>query len=140
MKTMTREAAAARWLGACAAAIALIAALPASAQDKVQLQLNWFHLADHSPIYLAMKKGYYKEENIELTVLRGSGSADSAKKIDLGQAEVDRPTRVLRQLKEILDHRAEPHGQVIDAPHGALCLGRGEIAVQVVDQELGGAP
>ena len=61
----------------------------------MQLQLNWFHLADHSPIYLAMKKGYYKEENIELTVLRGSGSADSAKKIDLGQADVgisDAPT------------------------------------------------
>jgi NitT/TauT family transport system substrate-binding protein len=61
----------------------------------MQLQLNWFHLADHSPIYLAMKKGYYKEENIELTVLRGSGSADSAKKVDLGQADVgisDAPT------------------------------------------------
>ena len=61
----------------------------------MQLQLNWFHLADHSPIYIALKKGYYKEENIELTVLRGSGSADSAKKIDLGQADVgisDAPT------------------------------------------------
>ena len=61
----------------------------------MQLQLNWFHLADHSPIYLALKKGYYKEEGIELTVLRGSGSADSAKKIDLGQADVgisDAPT------------------------------------------------
>jgi NitT/TauT family transport system substrate-binding protein len=84
-----------RWLRALAAAIAVLAALPAAAQDKMQLQLNWFHLADHSPIYLAMKKGYYKEENIELTVLRGSGSADSAKKIDLGQADVgisDAPT------------------------------------------------
>ena len=61
----------------------------------MQLQLNWFHLADHSPIYMALKKGYYKEENIDLTVLRGSGSADSAKKIDLGQADVgisDAPT------------------------------------------------
>jgi NitT/TauT family transport system substrate-binding protein len=69
--------------------------LPALAQDKMQLQLNWFHLADHSPIYLAMKKGYYKEEGIDLTVLRGSGSADSAKKVDLGQADVgisDAPT------------------------------------------------
>src|SRR5687768_2109827 len=73
---------------ALAAGAALLAALPAAAQDKMQLQLNWFHLADHSPIYLAMKKGYYKQEGIELTVLRGSGSADSAKKIDLGQAEV----------------------------------------------------
>ena len=84
-----------RWLHALAAGLAVLAALPALAQDKMQLQLNWFHLADHSPIYLAMKKGYYKEENIDLTVLRGSGSADSAKKIDLGQADVgisDAPT------------------------------------------------
>ena len=77
------------------AGLALSMSLPALAQDKMQLQLNWFHLADHSPIYLALKKGYYKEENIDLTVLRGSGSADSAKKIDLGQADVgisDAPT------------------------------------------------
>lgn len=83
---------AARLLGAAAA---LFLALPAAAQDKMQLQLNWFHLADHSPIYMALKKGYYKQENIDLTVLRGSGSADSAKKIDLGQADVgisDAPT------------------------------------------------
>ena len=87
--------AAARLLAAAAVAAMALAAGPAAAQDKVQLQLNWFHLADHSPIYLALKKGYYKEEGIELTVLRGSGSADSAKKIDLGQSDIgisDAPT------------------------------------------------
>ena len=69
--------------------------VPLHAADKMTLQLNWFQLADHSPIYLALKKGYYKEENLDLTVLRGAGSADSAKKIDLKQAEVgisDAPT------------------------------------------------
>jgi len=84
-----------RFIAALAACIAALVALPAAAQDKMQLQLNWFHLADHSPIYLALKKGYYKEEGIDLTVLRGSGSADSAKKIDLGQSDVgisDAPT------------------------------------------------
>ncbi len=67
----------------------------ALAADKMQLQLNWFHLADHSPIYLALKRGYYQQEGLDLTVLRGSGSADSAKKIDLGQSDVgisDAPT------------------------------------------------
>jgi NitT/TauT family transport system substrate-binding protein len=95
MKTSMPATTPIRCLRALAAAIAALLALPVAAQDKMQLQLNWFHLADHSPIYLAMKKGYYKEENIELTVLRGSGSADSAKKIDLGQADVgisDAPT------------------------------------------------
>ena len=79
-----------------AAGVAAMAfSLPAAAADKVQLQLNWFHLADHSPIYLALKRGYYKEEGLDLTVLRGSGSADSAKKVDLGQSDVgisDAPT------------------------------------------------
>ena len=76
-------------------ALAVLALPAAMAQEKMQLQLNWFQLADHAPVYLAMKKGYFKEEGIELTVLRGSGSADSAKKIDLGQADVgisDAPT------------------------------------------------
>ena len=75
--------------------ILLTLSLPATAQDKFTLQLNWFHLADHSPIYLALKKGYYKEENLDLTVVRGSGSADSAKKIDLKQGDLgisDAPT------------------------------------------------
>jgi len=77
-------------------AAALLALAPAAAaQDKFTLQLNWFHLADHSPIYMALKKGYYKEENLDLTVVRGSGSADSAKKIDLKQGDLgisDAPT------------------------------------------------
>jgi NitT/TauT family transport system substrate-binding protein len=78
-----------------AAIAAALLALPASAQDKVTLQLNWFHLADHSPIYMALKKGYYKEEGIDLNVLRGAGSADSAKKLELKQADIgisDAPT------------------------------------------------
>jgi NitT/TauT family transport system substrate-binding protein len=73
----------------------VLLALPAQAADKMTLQLNWFHLADHSPIYIALKKGYYREEDLDLNVVRGAGSADSAKKIDLKQAEVgisDAPT------------------------------------------------
>lgn len=84
-----------RTLNRCLAIVALIAAAPAWAMDKIQLQLNWFHLADHSPIYLALKKGYYKEEGLDLNVLRGSGSGDAAKKIDLGQSDIgiaDAPT------------------------------------------------
>ena len=81
-------------LGAAALAAGLAAA-PVHAQDKMTLQLNWFQLADHSPIYLAMRRGYYKDENIDLTVLRGSGSADSDRKLEMKQADVgisDAPT------------------------------------------------
>jgi NitT/TauT family transport system substrate-binding protein len=76
-------------------ALAAVIATPVQAQEKMTLQLNWFHLADHAPIYMALKKGYYKQEGLDLNVVRGAGSADSAKKIDLKQAEVgisDAPT------------------------------------------------
>jgi NitT/TauT family transport system substrate-binding protein len=93
---MDRRRFASTAVGAAAVAAGLGAG-PArgQAQDRMVLQLNWFQLADHSPIYLAMRKGYYKDENIDLTVLRGSGSADSARKLELKQADVgisDAPT------------------------------------------------
>lgn len=83
--------------GFAAAMAALLAAAvpPAQAADEVTLQLNWFPLADHSPFYLAKEKGYFEEEEIDLTIVRGQGSGDAAKKIDLKQAEFgisDTPT------------------------------------------------
>jgi NitT/TauT family transport system substrate-binding protein len=69
-----------------AAALALSFA-PARAADKVTLLLNWFQLADHSPFYMAMQKGYFAEEDIELEIIRGQGSGDTAAKVDLGQAD-----------------------------------------------------
>ena len=75
------------------AALALALSFPAAAQqDKFVLQLNWFQLADHSPIYMAIKKGYYKDEGLDLTVLRGAGSADSAPRRD------SRPTPHVRPI------------------------------------------
>ena len=91
-------------------ALTLGMSFSAAAQDKFTLQLNWFQLADHSPIYLALKKGYYKEENIDLTVLRGAGSADSAKKVDLKQADLgisDAPT-VITAISKGADLRWSP--------------------------------
>ncbi|MCW5729473.1 MAG: ABC transporter substrate-binding protein [Alphaproteobacteria bacterium] len=83
-------------LASFAAALAVMAG-SALAQEKATLQLNWFPSADHTPIYLAKQKGYYAREKIDLTIVRGQGSADSAQKIQLKQAEfgiADTPTVV----------------------------------------------
>lgn len=73
-------------VAAGALAALTLAAHPAGAADEVTLQLNWFHLADHSPFYLAKERGYFADEDIDLTVVKGNGSADSAKKIELQSA------------------------------------------------------
>lgn len=75
-------------------ALAVLATAPALAEN-VTLQLNWFPLADHSPFYLGKKNGYFQAENIDLKVVRGFGSGDTAKNIDLKQADFgisDTPT------------------------------------------------
>jgi len=57
------------------------------AADKVTLNLNWFYVGDHSPYFVASEKGWYKEENLEVNIIPGKGSADVVKKIDVGSAE-----------------------------------------------------
>lgn len=57
------------------------------ATDKVTLNLNWFYVGDHSPYFVATEKGWYKEEGLEVNIIPGKGSADVAKKIDVGSAE-----------------------------------------------------
>jgi NitT/TauT family transport system substrate-binding protein len=77
-----------RQIGAAAIVAGALAAVPAVAMDDVVLQINWFHLADHSPYYLGMQRGYYEEEGINLTVLRGYGSSDTTRKMELQQATI----------------------------------------------------
>ncbi len=60
----------------------------APAADKVTLNLNWFYVGDHAPYFVATEKGWYKEENLEVNIVPGKGSADVVKKVDVGSAEL----------------------------------------------------
>ena len=58
------------------------AASAAWAADEVTLQLNWFPLADHAPFYLAEERGYFAEEDIDLTIEAFHGAlAELAKEL-----------------------------------------------------------
>src|SRR3989442_15926091 len=64
------------------AAIAAIAALDASARaqtlDKFQFRLNWTLYGEHAPYFVALDKGFYKEEGLDVEILEGSGSTTVA--------------------------------------------------------------
>src|SRR5260370_8934028 len=55
-------------------AAVLLAAAPARAKDKVQSRHNWILYGYHTPFYLGLERGYYKEEGIDLTIGEGQGS------------------------------------------------------------------
>jgi NitT/TauT family transport system substrate-binding protein len=63
------------------AGLAALAAGPASAQDKVTFRLNWLLYGFHTPFYLGLERGYYKEEGIDLTIGEGQGSVRSVQTI-----------------------------------------------------------
>lgn len=52
----------------------LFVATGAQAADKVTLRLNWLMYGFHTPFYLGVERGYYKDENIDLTIGEGQGS------------------------------------------------------------------
>jgi len=52
----------------------LLAATAAQAQDKVTFRLNWLLYGFHTPFYLGVERGYYRDEGIDLTIGEGQGS------------------------------------------------------------------
>jgi NitT/TauT family transport system substrate-binding protein len=54
--------------------------------QKTSLILNWKVMGDHAPYYVAMKKGWFAEEGLDLEVILGQGSAFSMQSVDQGKA------------------------------------------------------
>ena len=52
-------------------ALALLAATAAHAADEVRLQLQWVTQAQFAGYYVALDKGYYDAEDLDVTILPG---------------------------------------------------------------------
>jgi NitT/TauT family transport system substrate-binding protein len=62
-----------------AAALAVTAfATAASAQEKFPFRLNWTLYGEHAPFFVALDKGFYKDEGLDVEILEGSGSTTVA--------------------------------------------------------------
>jgi NitT/TauT family transport system substrate-binding protein len=57
------------------------------AQDKVKFQLDWIIEGKHVPFFVAREKGFFRQNNLDVTLLEGKGSANSATFVDVGQAD-----------------------------------------------------
>jgi NitT/TauT family transport system substrate-binding protein len=88
---MTRLA---RLAPALVAALLVFAALPAlgPAQPKPlrpwTLILDFVPTGEYIPHYTALEKGWYRDEGLDVKIVRGQGSGDTVKRIAAGQGEV----------------------------------------------------
>ena len=71
-----------------ATAIALLAASPALAADKMTLILDWFVNPDHGPIIVAEELGYFAEQDLEVEVIAPADPSDPPKMAAAGRADL----------------------------------------------------
>ena len=63
------------------------AASEALAADKVRFVTDFGFLGRHAYYFVALEKGYYREANLEISIVRGQGSADAVKQVAAGAAQ-----------------------------------------------------
>ncbi|MBN1142077.1 MAG: ABC transporter substrate-binding protein [Deltaproteobacteria bacterium] len=68
------------------AAMAL-AAVQVSAAEPVRLVLQWEHQSQFAGYYMALEKGFYRQENLDLAILPGGAHVDPVETVRNGRAE-----------------------------------------------------
>src|SRR5262245_50524253 len=75
-----------------ALAAVLLVPLPGGAQPKplkpYTLILDFVPTGEYVPHYTALEKGFYREEGLDVKIVRGQGSGDTVKRIAAGQGDV----------------------------------------------------
>src|ERR1700761_6357577 len=63
----------------------------ASAQTKLRFTLDWIPGATHGAFLIALQKGYYKAEGLDVTIDRGKGSAEVVRQLAAGVYDMGFP-------------------------------------------------
>lgn len=68
--------------------LAALLALPAAAQDRLTVALDWFVNPDHAPIIVAQEKGFFADAGLEVTIVAPADPADPPKMAAAGKADI----------------------------------------------------
>lgn len=70
------------------AAACLLAALPAAAEEKLTVLLDWFINPDHGPLYVAQERGYFAEAGLTVEFVPPADPNDPPKIVAAGKADL----------------------------------------------------
>ncbi|MDO9638397.1 MAG: ABC transporter substrate-binding protein [Pseudotabrizicola sp.] len=71
-----------------ALAVTVSLAVPAAAQDRISLMLDWFVNPDHGPIILAQELGYFAEAGLEVEIVTPSDPNDPPRMAAAGRVDL----------------------------------------------------
>jgi NitT/TauT family transport system substrate-binding protein len=75
-------------LGLAALAVVALSSVNGFAADKVTFVTDFGYNGRHAYYFVALEKGYYARENLEVNIVRGQGSADAVKQVAAGTAQL----------------------------------------------------
>ena len=68
--------------------VILSASVIEAASKKINVVMNYTIEGDHSPWFVALEKGYFPQQGLDVTIQRGYGSPDTVKKVATGVAHI----------------------------------------------------
>lgn len=68
--------------------LTLLIALPASAQDRLTVLLDWFVNPDHAPLIIAQERGIFAAHGLDVELIAPADPNDPPKLVAAGQAEI----------------------------------------------------
>ncbi|SER07413.1 putative hydroxymethylpyrimidine transport system substrate-binding protein [Faunimonas pinastri] len=71
-----------------ALALFFSAVAPAAAADKLTLLLDWFVNPEHAPLVVAQEKGYFAEQNLDVTLVPPSDPSAPPRLLAAGQGDI----------------------------------------------------
>jgi len=72
----------------CGLAIGIVLATTAAAQTPVKFALDWRFEGPAAPYFVALDKGYYKAEGLDVTIDSGSGSVEGINRVASGTYQI----------------------------------------------------
>jgi len=134
----------AKWLGSATAVAMTLAALPAFAQTPIKFTLDWVFQGPTAPFLVALEKGYYKAEGLDVTMDPGQGSAGAVQRVATGAYDIG-----FADVNSTIEYNAKNPGKEVMcvfmaydfAPFGVYALKKSGIKVpKDLDGKKLGAP
>lgn len=98
-----------RTLGACALAAGLLGGMEAAwAQTAVKFTLDWVFQGPTSPFLVALDKGYYKAEGLDVTMDPGQGSAGAVQRVATGAYHIG-----FADVNSLIEYNAKNPGKEV---------------------------